>query len=417
MKDSLFYSQNNGKHTLMLISFLLLIVITVFSSFILYSSVIIAPIWALLLVYIVSSKVVLSKEGKTFVTVSFLLLAIIFFYQIIGHSSMGSLEVLVNFNWIMAGVVSVYVMKMFSGRELSHTFMVMTVSLVVLMLLFIRVGRSLLALGGADEAVSVAATWYGSIFMLLSGLSLIVVLNVKRSLLRIIALVVLLLTLYLNIFILQRGTNVIFTLAEISLIMIFLIKRKQVVIVLSVVIITFVVIAMSSDNMIYIFDWLAQISPSDRLTKRFEEISVALTYESIEAGGGSFAARGNLIGVSWDTFTSSLSHFVFGAGEHIGDNVIGHHGFFVDTLARYGIIGGVLVFIYFKKQYQIMMSVLNKKTEWALYMQCAIVFLFYVLRNFYGQVAYALVNFVILLLFPLTFQVIHYYKYSKISLL
>lgn len=416
MKQYMFYSQNSGKHTLFLLLFWIQIVIVCFSSFILYSSVISFVISALCLAYIAYARMGRSKEYKTFLTASFLIVAIILLYGIIGHSSIGALEIVVNLNWIIIGVIAIYVKKFFSGRELTLTYKVMVISLFILMLLFVRNGRSFLVAGNADEAVSVAVAWYGSLFMLISGISLIIVLNVKNTLLRIVAFVVLLLTLYLNIFILQRGTNVIFTLAEISLILIFLIKRKSIVFLFSFLIFAFVIIVMSSDNLINLFDWLAQVSPSERLAKRFDEISIALTYENMEAGGGSFAARGSLIGVSWNTFTSSIGHFVFGAGEHTGNNdIIGHHSFFVDTLARYGIIGGVLVFIYFKKQYQILMSILNKNKEWALYMQCAIVFLFYVMRNFYGQVAYALVNLVILLLFPLTIELILFYN-NKIKI-
>ena len=249
--------------------------------------------------------------------------------------------------------------------------------------------------------------------MLLSGLSLIVFMQVKSWFPRIIALGVLLLTLYLNFFILQRGTNVVFTLAEIGMILVFIFKRKTLVFFFSVVVVIVAIYAYITGFYINMFDWLADIIPSERLAIRFREISTALYYENLEASTGSLSARNRLMNVSWDTFTSSIGHFVFGAGEHSKDNtIIGHHSFFIDTLARYGIIGGALMFVYFKKQYQIIMSYLDKKAEWALYMQCAIVFLFYVLRNFYGLLANDVANLIILVFFPLTFQIIHYYKYK-----
>jgi hypothetical protein len=226
-----------------------------------------------------------------------------------------------------------------------------------------------------------------------------------------VAIVVLLLTLYVNFFILQRGINVVFTMAELGIILVFVLKRKPLIFIFSIIIIAFAIYVYASGRLVDIFDWLAEIIPSERLSKRFHEISTALFWEDIEASSGSLSGRNRLMGVSWDTFTSSIGHFVFGAGEHYGDNtIIGHHSFFIDTLARYGIIGGVMMFVYFKKQFQIIMAYLDKKTEWALYMQCAVVFLFYVLRNFYGVVTNAVANLVILALFPLTFQIIHYNK-------
>lgn len=415
MKNAVFLSPNNGNHTLLFISTILLFFVTAFASFTRWSNYILYPFWAIWLVYIFTSasKVRLTKDENSFVKVSVILLAIILLYGLMGFSSMPRLAYLVNINLIVSGVVAIYAMKFLSSREQYSLYIVMFIVLVLLMIVFIRIGRTLLLF---DEfaAAGVTNAWYGSLYMLISGLSLIFIINVRKFWPRIIAIVLLLLTLYLNFFILQRGTNVILTIAELGLIMIFLVKRKSFIIILSIVIVAFSAFALSSDNLIAIFDWLEQVIPSERLAKRFNDISIALTFESMDATNGSMSARSDLIEVSWNTFTSSFSSFLFGVGEHAGDNdVIGHHSFFTDMLACYGLVGGIVLFVYFKKQYQIIMSYLNKKTEWALYMQCAIVFLIYLIRNFYGNMAYSLVNFVILLFFPLTFQLIHYYSNNK----
>lgn len=269
----------------------------------------------------------------------------------------------------------------------------------------------LITMGGQGDAAEAANAWYGSLFMLLSGLSLIFILHVKSIIPRIVAITVFLLTLFINFSILQRGTNVVFTLAELGIIFVFTLKRKGIVYFFSIVIFGVAIYVYSTGLLVDMIVWLADIVSSERIAARLNEIAAALYYEDIEASGGSFAGRNNLMGISWHTFTSSIGHFVFGVGEHSGDNtIVGNHSFIIDTLARYGIIGGTMMFVYFKKQYQIIMSYLDKKTDWALYMQCAIVFLFYVLRNFYGQVSYSLVNLIILVFFPLTFQIIQYYK-------
>ena len=271
-------------------------------------------------------------------------------------------------------------------------------------------GRAKLLYEEQSEASSIAQAWYGSLFMLITGVSLIVLLHVKSLFYKLLAFVFFLFTLYLNFSILQRGTNVIFTAAEVGMILAFTLKNKRLVYFLSIVTVGGVVLVYTSGLLIDLFDWLADITPSTRLSYRFHAISNTLYYEDITSSGTSMSVRNELMGISWNTFTSSIGHFIFGAGEHMDNIMIGHHSFFLDTLARYGIIGGVMIYVYFKKQYQIIMSNIDKKTNWSLYMQCSVVFLFYVLRNFYGQVAYALVNLVILVLFPLTFQVINYYK-------
>ncbi len=411
MNRTIFYSRGVGRHQLLLVSLLILLITTVFSLFTTKSNYIIYPMWVVMFAYIISSKGVLSKNESIFVRVSFAFFVIIFLYWFIGYSKMPMLVLMRSFNWIMAGVVSVYAMKWFSSQELSTIYLFLGGAIVLLLLLLVIGGRELMFSGEQDEAALVANAWYGSLYMLLSGLCLIVFLNVKRFAPRIIALSLLVLSLYLNIAVLQRGTVVLMTFAELGLILLFLIKRKSIVISLSVIIAPFVLIAFLSDNMIYIFDWLAQVVPSERLAVRFNQISMALTYESLESAGGSLSARNSLMGISWNTFTSSFGHFLFGAGEHAGDNtIIGHHSFILDTLASYGIIGGVLLFVYFRKQYQIIMSSLDKKKGWALYMQCAIVFAFYVFRSFYGNMAFSLVIFFMLLFFPLTIQLILHYQ-------
>lgn len=414
MSNSPFVSQSDNKHTLLLGSFLILIIASFFSTFTTYSNYVIYPVLVLWVPFILTSSSVLSKNEHTFVRVSFLFLMLVLVYRFIGYSALGTGEMLRNINWIMTGVISIYVLKMFSGRELSIVYIVLTIAVTVLLFTYIKTGRVLLAMEEQNDAAGVANTWFGSLFMLLSGLSLIVILNVKSWFPRIISLVVLLLSLYLNFFILQRGIIVIFTMAEIGLILVFGLKNKAIIVFLTIGIIIASVIIMTSGLLVNLFDWFAEIIPSERLSQRFTEISTALYYEDIEASSGSLSARNRLIGVSWDTFTSSIGHFVFGAGEHSKDNtIIGHHSFYIDTLARYGIIGGALMFVYFKKQYQIIMSYLDKKAEWALYMQCAIVFLFYVLRNIYGAIATDVANLIILGYFPMTFQIIQYYKLKK----
>lgn len=415
MKNQIFKSNRAGNNSVFLVSFWILIIATCLSKYYDYSNYIIYPVWIVLMVGIMISKCGLDKNEKTFVHVSLALLAIIVFYWLFGFSSMAILGLLESVNWLLWGVVAIYALKLLSGRELTSTYFVMCIFLFILLLAIIREGRVILAID-QYEAAMVANAWYGSLYMLITGLSLIFFLNVKSFMPRIIALFVFLLTLFLNFVVLQRGTNVIFTAAEIFLILIFIIKKKSIVYTLFTIILGVVIMFASSSNdtLLKVSSWLADVSPSERLSLRFDQISMALAYEDIAASGRSMSQRSDLMEISWNTFTSGLGHFFFGVGEHDQANeVIGHHSFILDTLARYGVIGGILLFIYFKKQYQILMSYVDKKRDWTLYMQCAVVFLFYVLRNFYGVLSYSLVNLVLLVLFPLTIQYIHFYTISN----
>lgn len=369
---------------------------------------------ALWVPFMINNKT-LTKQDRSFVRVSAALLFILVFYSMSGYSSMGRTPLLRNISWMIVGIMSIYTMSYFSGFEKKVLVIVLTITIVLLLISFIREGQSIAAFGDKEDASMAAGTLYGSMFMLLSGISLIALLKIKAWLPRVVSLMILLLTLYLNVAILQRGTNVIFTVAELLLIILFNAKNRVFVGVTSVAVLVMFFVFVSSDLLIDLFDWLASVSSSQRLADRFNQISLALTYEDIESGGGSFAARYELIMISWNTFTSSIGHFIFGAGEHwMTNNIIGHHSFIVDTLARYGIIGGTLLFIYYKNQYQIINSIINKKTEWSLFMQCNVVFVFYVLRNFYGNLSSATVIVIMLLYFPLVLNLIKSYNNCNI---
>lgn len=414
MKKYLFRSKNQSKHTLLLYTFILLIVALFFSSFTTISNYVIYPIFVLWIPYLLGANYVLSNDERTFYSISILYIVLVLVYWAFGYSSISILELLRTINWIMTGVIAVYTLKTFSERELHNVYLVITISIFFLIWAFIKSGEDLAAMEDQNEAALVANAWYGSLFMLFTGLSLIVLMHVKSWHIKIIAVVGLLLSVYLNVYILQRGTNIIFTIAETGLILLMTLKSKAWVYSFSIIIIVSTIYIYVSGSLIGVFDWLADVIPSDRLAIRFREISAALKYEDFEASSGSLSARNRLIGTSWNTFTSNIGYFVFGAGEHTNNNtIIGHHSFFFDTLARYGIIGGTLMFVYFKKQYQIIMSVLDKKADWALYMQCAVVFLFYILRNIYGIIATGLANLIILAYFPMTLQIVRYYNNKK----
>ncbi len=399
------------KNTLLLILTIVMIVALYFQSFHNYSSYIVLPILLLWMPFVFSSFYSFSRKEQVFVIVSILFLLLFIIYYLLGYSELKVLNVIRSITWLLAGVISISVMNLFTVRELNRFYMVYTIVIVLLFVLFSIKGHSLIEIEEEEEASSIASTWQSSMIMLISGISLIFLLHVKKFLPRTFALVVFLLSLYINVFVFQRGTNVIFVFVEIALILFFGLRNKFLIGVLAVFTLGMAIYIHISDFMFLFFDWLAKISPSQRLADRFISISYAMQFESIEAGGGSFAARNDLMELSWHTFTSNFSNFLFGVGEHRSNySIIGNHSFILDTLASYGIIGGLLMLVYFIKQYQLLLLNVNKQTDWSLYMQSAVVFLMYILRSFYGNVANANVIFLIMFFFPMTLRVIKNYK-------
>lgn len=407
-----FNSRGTSKHTLLFVSLVLLIVFLFFSKYINVSSNFFKiPIMILWLPTMFKLFGSLTKDEKSFVRASVGLLIISLFYIIIGYSDTNRTIAFRVLTWLMTGMISVYAMLLFTDNEKKWLFSIITIVIILSTFFYIRSGYYLINYVEFTGDLATASTWFGSILILLTGVSLISFIYIKSWIPRVISIVIFIMTLYMTFTIMQRGTNVILTVAEIFIILLFNLKNKTVVWTFTGLIAILAILFVSSDFLIALLDWFAGVIPSQRVASRLNQLSTALMYNSIEAGGGSFSARYELIMTSWNTFTSSFIHFIFGAGEHwVTDTIIGHHSFMVDSLARYGIIGGALLFLYYKSQYWIMMSMLNKKTEWALLMQCSVVYFIYLFRNFYGNLTNANSSIVILLYFPLVFHIINCYK-------
>ena len=291
-------SQRNKNQHLLLITLIVYIATSFFSMFTNYSNYIMVPIVFLWVPVIINEYSHLQTNERAFVAVSLLYLVVIFGYQFLGISKNPFGWQLRYFNWAVSGVMSVVALHLLSRRSLSFLFQVFTVILFILLFVLIRSGVSLLLIEESNEAVSVATTFIGSIYMLISGFGLIIILHIHSFIPRVLATLMLIATLYFNFFIMQRGTNVIFTIGELSLIMIFTIKQRWLLSFLAIVVSFATVFIYASDLYLDLFDWLASVMPSERVARRIEEISFALQYEAIEAGGGSFAARADLMSVS-----------------------------------------------------------------------------------------------------------------------
>lgn len=396
MNNTTNQSRYQSNNTLFVLLLLASVITFYFVDFHTYSNYVLLPVTALYLPAVFSCLQSLNKTKRVFVIVSFAILILRLLYRIVGYSDFSSGDL----SWTLSGVISVVAMSLFSDRDFRVVFSSFTVILVVFMTVLLLAGRSL----EENEATLIASTSLGSMLMLITGMSLIMLLRVKSLSHKAIAIVLLVLTIYINLFIFQRGTNILFTFIEVLIILVLSLKSKIVVRIVLLGILIGVLSLYLTGFYVTVFDWIASVVPSERLAVRFEQLSYYLQFGDLSVAGGSLESRAVLMRRSWDAF---ISNPIFGAGEHRGNNlIIGHHSLILDNLGAFGILGAILLFIYFKMQYKIMLSALNKKDDSVLFWQCTVVFLFYLLRNAYGIVATAAVNFTLLVYFPLMIQII-----------
>ena len=349
----------------------------------------------------------LNKQERKYVLVSILFLLLMLFYNYIGLSTNNVVIVVRNISWILSGLISIYVLKMFSKKEQLYLFALFVLLLMMMIVGLMRTGSSY----DISEAVNAANTWVSSMLMILSGICIIVANNIKSLYFRVFFIAITFCSIYTNFYILQRGTNAVLTLIEIILIMSLNFKNRFLVKTIFVIVISLTFFLYVTDIYREMFEWIASVIPSERISSRLLIVSRSIQYLDIEEGGGTLTARSELMSISWNTFTSGFQNFVFGAGAHKDDNVIiGNHSFILDTLASYGIIGGIIFYIYFKKQFQFIMSYVNKKANPLLYSQCVVVFCVYIFRNYFGAMATACINFIMLMFFPLAIKMIQKYN-------
>ena len=353
----------------------------------------------------------LNKRETQYVFVSFSFLLLMCFYKLIGYSSLNLVSITRNISWILAGLISIYVMKLFSIKERSRIYIIFLVLIITTVVVLVNKGQSY----EMAKAAEIANAWVSSMLMILSGICLIAANQVKSLYLRILFVTIIIFSIFLNFYILQRGTNAVLTFVLVVLIMSLNFKNRFLVRMIFATTIFFAIIVFLTDLYIDIFDWMANVVPSERISSRIQAISLSIQYLDVEEGGATMSARADLMKISWNTFTSGIQTFIFGAGAHKENNlIIGNHSFILDTLASYGIIGGILFYFYFKKQFQFIMSYVNKNDNPVLYSQCIVVICVYLFRNFWGAMATANINFVMLLFLPLTIEVINRYNSKQI---
>ena len=149
---------------------------------------------------------------------------------------------------------------------------------------------------------------------------------------------------------------------------------------------------------------------NDVLVERFFEIQ---DFSSTGEGSGSLEGRLYLYTLSIRTWLSSIVNFVFGVGWHEYDSSmagltrsgVGHHSEFLDFLAYYGIIGGLILYKWLSMAFRFIIKRFHATEIYNKYIVVVVVF---VLHGFLNNVLDSMdIIFMSLLIVPLFFDVIN----------
>lgn len=160
-----------------------------------------------------------------------------------------------------------------------------------------------------------------------------------------------------------------------------------------------------------IIDLIYKTFPSERLAQR---LIYLIDPNNAEVRGAEVTveARENLWKLSLNTWTANLANFVFGVGDHrvnqyLGQSVsqigIGLHSDFFDSLARYGLIGLVLLFQIFILSFRYLLELFDKEYR----VQLFVIFLIFVLFGFTKGVFRPDIGLVLFIFLPMMAKVIN----------
>lgn len=250
-------------------------------------------------------------------------------------------------------------------------------------------------------------TQYTTSIMLASGAFLVAVLHARTFRRRMLFLALLAACVYFNMTVGQRGIIFFLSFLLYGLIVVFNkpIDKSRFLRFFALVVLGLVLLAKSDS----ILGWLAANVSSTRLQVRIEAVQKMLSHKTVEAYGGSFSRRVELVERSWNTFLASPKNFLVGVGNIRSNNIlVGNHSYFADELARYGLFGGLLSFWLLFRQLRFSRSVAAPEPRSPLDRQLGCIIFVLLLRGFIGGVVETTNGVGLFFTIPLIFRLIQH---------
>lgn len=235
--------------------------------------------------------------------------------------------------------------------------------------------------------------------MFFSSVCYMIFLNTKQRFLRLSMLMCVLLTGFYLLFYASKASVVVYYFLSLILIAFAKFTKKRVYFFVILFISIFVIVPFIEVYQDLIIRYIVSISPSARLSVRLVALIDA---DSIYASTSSIDGREDFWMLSVRTWLSDVSNFLFGIGDHYtSDNPemtgIGQHSDLLDSLARYGLIGLILIYYIYKSSIKYLSSLFDKKVR----LQVLTILLIYLLCGFTKKIFLINIGCMVFLFLPL----------------
>lgn len=208
---------------------------------------------------------------------------------------------------------------------------------------------------GEGRTSNVADTAFATAAMLGMGGVFLLALHARRLFLKWMSWALVLFFAYFLMFVAQRGITFFLGVAMLALLALpataFRVDNTKKMTFWSFAILALLVLFVGGGAEALLSGLASLVENSPRLYSRISHVMVLFQTNSLVETGGSLAERIGMIQTSLDAFLQSPSSFLFGIGHHSSFEVVGNHSLIIDTFARYGLIGGVLLAVLLRRIY------------------------------------------------------------------
>ncbi len=357
---------------------IIFVVISIFPAFSSIATEITIGISVLLVPIILTKLPRFSNNVKRCCLLSFLYFAIVCFYYL-AEISNSNFSIVGNYlDWIIGIVVCLYYFETSTQKEKDFFLRFCFIAFNVSMLIVLIQSKTY---NGVDLA-DIANASYSTLLMLFSGCCFVFLLNSRGKIIKLLVLISLALSIYVNFFILQRGTNILLTIVMFFLILIFRVESSFFRTLFVLLIVSLAFFVFNSNLIDNVFTFLSSHFDVTRIQERVYTILNFLKSGDYQnAGVRSFSYRVEYFFNSLKSFSNSP---IFGVGDHRDSyDIIGNHSEIIDNFGRYGIVGGSVFLVVMLLHISILWKK-GKALDNNIRLQLIVIPIIYLLRNVFG---------------------------------